>query len=75
MEILLNVFIDVPPEKIKERLKKRNTETDEQIKLRNERIELESRLKDKFDYIIDNSGGLGFAVDELKKIINKYNQP
>jgi guanylate kinase len=69
------VFIDVPVNQLLKRLKNRNTESDEQIKKRSERIEMELKNKDKFDYIVDNSdkpGGLEQAVNELTEIINKY---
>lgn len=69
------IFIDVPEEQLRSRLHKRNTETEEQIKKRNERIQIEMKEKDKFDHVVDNSdkpGGLEKAVSDLKKIINKY---
>ena len=71
----VTIFIDVPVNQLLKRLKNRNTESDEQIQKRSERIEMEILLKDKFDYIVDNSdkpGGLEKAVNELNKIINKY---
>jgi guanylate kinase len=70
------VFIDVPRELLLSRLKNRKTETDEQIKKRGERIEMEIKEKDKFDYIVENSegsGGLTKAVNELNKIIKNIN--
>jgi len=57
------------------RLHKRNTETEEQINKRIDRIAIEIKEKDKFDHIVDNSNkpvGLQKAVSELKEIINKY---
>jgi guanylate kinase len=70
------IFIDVPKELLLSRLKNRKTETDEQIRKRAERIEMEIKEKDKFDYVVENSegaGGLINAVNELNKIIKKYN--
>jgi len=70
------LFIDVPVEQLYKRLKKRNTETEEEIKKRIERIEIEIKEKDKFDYVVDNKddpGGIQNAVNELNKIITKYN--
>jgi guanylate kinase len=69
------IFIDVPFEQLMKRLKNRNTESEDQIKKRSERIEMELTEIDKFDYIIDNSdkaGGLEKAVNEINEIINKY---
>lgn len=66
------VFIDVPYEELVRRLKGRNTETPEEIEKRVSRIKLESELKDKFDYIVDNSKGLEQAVNEIESIIKKY---
>lgn len=68
-------FIDVPADELIERLKRRGTESEEQLKKRAERISLEIAEKDKFDHIIDNknqSGGLQKAVNEIFKIITKY---
>jgi guanylate kinase len=67
-------FINVPKEELIRRLKGRKTETEEQINKRAERIEFESGLKDKFDYVIDNNstpGGLKKAIEEISEIINK----
>ena len=67
-------FINVPKEELIKRLKNRKTETDEQINKRAQRIEFESGLKNKFDYVIDNSsapGGLKKAIEEISEIINK----
>jgi len=68
-------FIDVPPAELIERVKKRGSETEGQLKKRAERISLEIAEKNKFDCIIDNRnqpGGLKKAVNEITKIINKY---
>jgi guanylate kinase len=68
----ITVFIDVPFEELVRRLRNRNTETEEEIQKRSSRIKMEAELKDKFDYIVDNSRGLETAVTETEKIINKY---
>ncbi|HEY3250187.1 MAG TPA: guanylate kinase [Ignavibacteria bacterium] len=70
------IFIDVPTKQLLERLKKRNTESEEEMKKRYERMELEIKEKEHFDYVVDNSDkpdGVKIAVSELKKIINRYN--
>jgi len=69
------IFINVHEEQLLSRLHKRNTETEEQINKRIDRIAIEIKEKDKFDHIVDNSNkpvGLQKAVSELKEIINKY---
>lgn len=65
------IFI-VPPsiDELKERLKKRNTETYEDLKKRIERAEMELSFKDKFDYVVKNIN-LDEAKEEVKKIIEK----
>ncbi len=68
----VTVFIDVPYEVLVSRLKNRNTETEAEIEKRSSRIKMESELKHKFDYIVDNSAGIDKAVSETEKIINKY---
>lgn len=71
----LTFFINVPKEELIERLKKRNTESEDQIKKRAERIEFESGFRDEFDHVIENEsnpGSLQKAVKEIKEIINKY---
>lgn len=70
----VSIFVDVPEEELVKRLKGRNTETEEVIQKRLSRIKLEIGLKDKFDYVIDNSKGLESAVNSAKEIINKYNK-
>ncbi len=68
-------FINVPKDELADRLKKRNTESEEEIKNRANRIEFEIGLKNKFDHVIENSsepGGLEKAVREIEEIINKY---
>jgi guanylate kinase len=67
-------FIDVPVEELLKRLRKRNTETQEQIEKRASRIRMEVDMKEKFDYVIDNSKGLDDAVSSTKRIIEKYNK-
>ena len=68
-------FIDVPVPELIERVKKRGSETEEQLKKRAERISMETAEKKKFDYIIDNRNnpeGLKKAVNEIAEIIKKY---
>ncbi|MEO8512781.1 MAG: guanylate kinase [Ignavibacteria bacterium] len=65
----VTIFIDVPYDELLRRLKKRNTETAEQIEKRLSRIKMEVELKDKFDFVVDNSKGLENAVMETEKII------
>ena len=60
------IFITPPNmSDLEKRLKKRNTETDKNIKLRLNRIEEEMQYKSKFDYIIINNK-LEIAFQELK---------
>ncbi len=68
----VTIFIDVPYEELIRRLKNRNTETEEQIEKRASRIKMEVEMKNRFDYIVDNSKGLDSAVKETEKIIKKY---
>ena len=65
------VFI-VPPsiDVLKDRLIKRNTETDEDLKKRIERAEMELSFKDQFDYVVSNVN-LEEAKKEVKKIIER----
>lgn len=65
------IFI-VPPsiEELKKRLIKRNTETDDDLKKRIERAEMELSYKDKFDYVVSNIN-LEEAKKEVKEIIEK----
>lgn len=66
----------MPPsfEELVKRLKQRQTETEEDLKKRVERANMELKLKDKFDYIIINKE-LNIATKEtselIEKIINK----
>lgn len=65
------IFIAPPGiEELKERLLKRNTETDEDLKMRIERAEMELSVKDKFDYIVSNID-LEEAKKKVKLIIDK----
>jgi guanylate kinase len=73
----ITIYIDVPVEQIIRRLKKRNTESEVQIRKRMQRIEIERKLKDKFDFVVDNSDSqlsLENAVIKLEEIINKYSK-
>ncbi len=69
------IFIDVPIDELMNRLLKRGTETEEQVKKREERISMEIAQKNQFDYVIDNSDnpdGIKKAVKKIITIINKY---
>jgi len=63
------IFI-VPPsfDELANRLKKRQTEDEIDLQKRIERIEMELRLKDKFDYFINNVK-LEQAVSDIKSLI------
>lgn len=66
------IFV-MPPdiETLKERLKKRATESPEQIAERIKRVDLEIGKKNDFDYIVVNDN-LEKAVSEVQNIINKF---
>jgi guanylate kinase len=65
------IFIAPPSlEEIRERLIKRNTETEEDLKKRIERSEMELGFKDRFDYIVSNID-LEIAKKEVNRIIEK----
>jgi len=70
----LLIFIEPPSiDALKERLIKRNTETEEDFKKRIARAEMEINYKEKFDCSIMNVN-LDNAIEEVKnKIINKLN--
>ncbi len=63
------VFV-MPPsfDILKDRLVKRNTESQEDLKKRLERVELELSYKDHFEYIIVNDD-LNYALEEAENII------
>jgi guanylate kinase len=66
-----SVLIFIAPPSFDElimRLKKRNTETEEDLKKRIERAKMELSLKNKFDYFVVNNY-LDKAVSEVKKIV------
>lgn len=65
-------FFIMPPNKevLKERLIRRNTETEEDLKKRVDRANMELTYSDKFHYQILNKD-LNSAVAEVKNIINK----
>ncbi len=62
----------VPPsmEELKNRLRKRSTETEEQIEKRLSRIEYELGKLDEYDYVVINDELLE-AVKQVEEIINK----
>ena len=68
------IWIDVPVTELLNRLKNRNTESKEEIEKRSSRIRMEDAMKDRFDFRVDNSKGLDAAVEETKRIIEKYNK-
>lgn len=70
----VTIYIDAPMKDIISRLRKRSTETEEEIKKRLERLELELTYREKFDYIVQNSsepGGIDRAVNDITEIITK----
>jgi guanylate kinase len=70
----VSIFINAPEEELKNRLKKRSTETEEEIQKRLERLKLELSYKNRFDYIVQNNsnpGGIKKAVEEIVEIITK----
>ncbi|MBK8553518.1 MAG: guanylate kinase [Ignavibacteria bacterium] len=68
------IFI-MPPdiETLKERLKKRATESEDQISERIKRVDLEIGKKNDFDYIVVNDD-LEKAISEVQEIISKFNK-
>lgn len=63
------IFIAPPSiEELRKRLVERNTETNEDLRKRIERAEMELGFKDKFDYVVSNTD-LEYAKKEVKKII------
>jgi guanylate kinase len=63
----VSIFIDAPRDELIKRLKKRSTETDDEIKKRLTRLDLELSYKNKFDYIVQNNS----SPDGIKKAVNK----
>lgn len=64
------IFIDVPSfDELVERLKKRKTESEEDLKKRIERAKMELSYKDKFDYIFVNKD-LNEVTNHVKKLLN-----
>jgi len=71
-EKAITIFIDVPNiEVLIERLKNRKTESVDTLKKRLERVDMEMKQKNLFDYIVINDD-LSKAVSEVEKIINKH---
>jgi guanylate kinase len=67
----LLIFISPPSlEILKQRLINRKTETPEQLQKRFERIEMEMKLKDNFDYVVVNDD-LEKAKREIEEIVKK----
>ena len=73
-EAVLIMILPPSIEELENRLKKRNTETDEQIEIRLQRIKYEVGKKDEYDYTVinDNLNGAVLAIEEIiKKEKNK----
>lgn len=65
------IFIDVPSfEELVERLKKRKTESEEDLIKRVDRAKMELSFKDKFDYIFINKD-LNEVTEKVKNLLNK----
>lgn len=65
------IYISPPSfEELVERLRKRKTENESDFSKRVDRAKMELSLKDKFDYIIENSE-LDKAIKEAKSLVNK----
>ncbi len=65
------IFIKPPSvEAIKERLKRRNTESAEDYRKRIERAAMELKYQDKFDYIVENDN-LENAKEKVKNIVKE----
>lgn len=72
----VTIFVDAPKEEIIKRLRGRQTESEEQIKKRIERMEWELGEKNKFDFIVmnkTNPDGIKIAVKEIIEIIKNHN--
>lgn len=68
------IFISPPSfDELVNRLKNRQTEDETDLQKRIERAELELRLKDKFDYFIDNYE-IEKAVADIKNLIENINK-
>jgi guanylate kinase len=70
----VTIFIEAPRDELVERLKKRSTESENEINKRLARIDLELSFKDKFDNTVVNMSspdGVKKAVEEIVSIINK----
>lgn len=65
------IFIAPPSiEELKERLRNRNTESEEDLIKRFDRIDLELSYKDNFDFIVVNDD-LESAINKVKEIVKK----
>ena len=70
----VTIFIEAPKTDLIERLKQRNTDTQEQINKRIQRMEMELGQKNKFDFVVlneTNHQGIEQAVNQIINIINK----
>ena len=67
--ILISIFIDPPSLKeLERRIRKRNTDTEDQIKKRLKRAEEEMLCKSYFQYIVKNDN-IDITIDKIKSII------
>jgi len=67
----LLIFLAPPrPEVLEERLRKRQTESEEQIKIRLERNAIEMSYKDEFDYVVINEV-LETTLETVKNIVEQ----
>jgi guanylate kinase len=70
----VTIFLDAPKDDLLERLKKRKTEPEELIQKRLNRMEMELKFKDRFDYIVLNrtsTEGAKKAVNNIIEIIKR----
>ena len=67
--ILISIFIDPPSLKeLERRIRKRNTDTEDQIKKRLKRAKEEMLCKSYFQYIVKNDN-IDITIDKIKSII------
>jgi guanylate kinase len=70
----VTIFIEAPRNELMDRLNRRRTESEGEIKKRLERIDMELSFKNEFDYTVLNASspdGVKKAVEEIISIINK----
>jgi len=73
-ENTFSIFI-IPPsiDHLRERLKKRGTDSDKRIEIRLQRFQQEMGFQNRFDYVMVNED-LGKATKELIQIVNQINK-